>query len=440
LSAYLDTEEEEDYMRLKESFEPRIALLYNDVARKNPLQIIAFETVLLDQLFEGLYLPKILGYSVLRGEVHPQRMKYVRPQDHFKDVLLAICNSANFDILRKRIGQSIQMGFALSSDIWVTNLINSIDNKRVRYFLQGQKLDRYRNDKERKIGYDRYARQFRNEIFQTAEFPTDVTGLKVFFSPLKNFLSYRISSKLDNTSIIPAIKDFIGNEAFYSEKGHLQILALYANFFELEREHQAHLAKHFNAARKTMPQFDEHYMDFLLELHESTTIEMTIDADLRASTIVDDKIADSLTPYYQLVYDIHTKGYTNEDVQDAIRVFYTSNEGLSTINENVRKTILGYFERYINNLEVTAYADYFELTKLFPPYMSIFANQQFNQHLKNLSMSYVKKLLKKYTDKRGKDYQDIKKFVSTVFQDFGFLKEKEIVELFKTKRKRKKVE
>ncbi|MEN0003158.1 MAG: hypothetical protein AAF798_03405, partial [Bacteroidota bacterium] len=83
LSAYLDTEEEEDYMRLKESFEPRIALLYNDVARKNPLQIIAFETVLLDQLFEGLYLPKILGYSVLRGEVHPQRMKYVRPQDHF---------------------------------------------------------------------------------------------------------------------------------------------------------------------------------------------------------------------------------------------------------------------------------------------------------------------------------------------------------------------
>ena len=48
------------------------------------------------------------------------------------------------------------------------------------------------------------------------------------------------------------------------------------------------------------------------------------------------------------------------------------------------------------------------------------------------------KLLKKYTDKRGKDYQDIKKFVSTAFQDFGFLKEKEVVEMFKTRRKRKK--
>ena len=50
----------------------------------------------------------------------------------------------------------------------------------------------------------------------------------------------------------------------------------------------------------------------------------------------------------------------------------------------------------------------------------------------------MRKLLKHYTDKRGKDYQDIKKFVSTAFQDFGFMKEKEIVEMFKTRRKRKK--
>ena len=55
-------------------------------------------------------------------------------------------------------------------------------------------------------------------------------------------------------------------------------------------------------------------------------------------------------------------------------------------------------------------------------------------------MAYIKKLLKRFTDKRGKDYQDVKKFVSTTFIDFGFLKEKEVVELFKTRRKRKKVE
>ena len=40
------------------------------------------------------------------------------------------------------------------------------------------------------------------------------------------------------------------------------------------------------------------------------------------------------------------------------------------------------------------------------------------------------------TGEGSKDYQDIKKFVSAVFLDMGFMKEKEIKELFKTKRKR----
>ena len=68
--------------------------------------------------------------------------------------------------------------------------------------------------------------------------------------------------------------------------------------------------------------------------------------------------------------------------------------------------------------------------------MGIFVNQQFNQDLKELSLQYMRLLLAYYTDKRGKDYQDIKRFVSSAFQDFGFLKEKEVVEIFKTRRKK----
>jgi hypothetical protein len=52
-------------------------------------------------------------------------------------------------------------------------------------------------------------------------------------------------------------------------------------------------------------------------------------------------------------------------------------------------------------------------------------------------MSYVQKLLKRYTDKRGKDYQDIKKFVSQTFVEANFMNEKQIVELFKTRRRKK---
>jgi hypothetical protein len=114
-----------------------------------------------------------------------------------------------------------------------------------------------------------------------------------------------------------------------------------------------------------------------------------------------------------------------------------SHEGLSAFNEGIRRTVFRYLKQLVDNLLPSQYSDFFEITKLFAVYMGLFGNQQFNQNLKELSMSYVRKLLKVYTDKRGKDYQDIKKFVSSTFRDFKFLNEKEIVNLFKTRRKRK---
>ncbi|MCY7327132.1 MAG: hypothetical protein LH618_01130, partial [Saprospiraceae bacterium] len=96
------------------------------------------------------------------------------------------------------------------------------------------------------------------------------------------------------------------------------------------------------------------------------------------------------------------------------------------------------FGRVINGLSEREYGDYFELTKIFAIYMRIFSNQEFNQAIEKRSMVYINKLLKHYTDKRSKDYQDVKKFVSTQFVDFGFLKDKEVVEMFKTRRKKRK--
>jgi ABC-type uncharacterized transport system permease subunit len=97
-----------------------------------------------------------------------------------------------------------------------------------------------------------------------------------------------------------------------------------------------------------------------------------------------------------------------------------------------------YFSRLINGLSETEYGEYFELTKIFSVYMRIFGNQEFNQEIEKRSMQYIHKLLRHYTDKRSKDYQDVKKFVSTQFVDFGFLKDKEVVEMFKTRRKKRK--
>lgn len=434
LQQYLEEEEEEFYLRLKEMFEPKIAAIYEEVAENDPLQLVTFESALLDETFEGLYLPKILGYSVLRGEVN-DNFKYVRPQDHFKDVLMAICNSANFDILKKRIGQSIQMGFAMSSDIWITNLINAYTNKRIRYYLQGQILDKYRVPQNRSIGLTRYSRQFKTDNYQSAEFPTTPGSLKVLFSPLKNFLIYRINRNGNNTSLVEPLKTFISNESLHGSIEHAQIMGLFAAFFPLGKD-EAFISKYFNQVRQSTPEFDEHFLTFILELLKRKDVKLYGDAELQLSSVADKTIDDDLSQYLSLTDSIHKDGYINEEVQQAVKVFYNQHQGRSLVNECVRQVIYGYFARLISNLEPRAYGDFFEAAKLFPVYMGIFVNQQFNQDLKDLSMRYVRKLLKLYVDKRGKDYQDIKKFVSSTFKEYSFLKDKEVVELFKTRRKR----
>lgn len=436
LEKYLDTEEDDDYNHLKDTFEARIGILYEEVARQKPLQLVPFELLLLEPYFEGLFLPKILGYTVLRGEVN-ENGKYVRPQEHFREVLSAICESANFDILKKRIGQSIQVGFSLSSDIWVTSLINSFSNKRVRYYLQSQKLDKYRVPEARIAGLNRYKRQFRNDVFLTADFPSEMGELSVLFSSLRRFLVYRANLNEDNSSLLEPIRAFIENEAFKGKAEHLQVMMLFGMFYDLSDDDTSLLSNEINDIRDKEPALVDYFLNYLLHLHTSKELDVSPDADRNMSAIIGKTHDDELSKYYILMDTIHDKGYNQDEVQEAIKTFCNKHEGLSTINECVRQTIFGYFRRFVKHLDTSAYADFFEISRLYPVYMSIFANQQFNQNLKELSMAYVKRLLRTYTDKRGKDYQDVKKFVSTAFLDFGFLKEKEIKELFKTRRKKK---
>lgn len=436
LAYYLSEEEEQYFEQLKEKFEPRIEELYNKVADENPLQVVALDQMLMNEAFEGMFLPRVLGYNVLRGEINSQ-FKYTRPQDHFKDVLMAICNSPNFEILKKRIGQSIQVGFALSSDIWITNLIAPIENKRIRYFLQSQKLDKYYSVEGRAQGLQIYKKQFVNFNYMTGEFPKTLGELKVLWSSLKDFLIYRVEKKLENQSLISFLRDFIGNEEFQGHDEHLQILGIYANFFELSADDLEHLTKHFNATRVKHPEFSKQWLALVLEMHESNRVDLNADADKRISALLDKSVTDELSEYYELMDVIHNVGYTREEAMDVVKAFYNRHEGTSLINECVRMVIYHYLARLINNLEIREYHELFELAKVYTVYINIFANQQFNQNVKDLSMKYVRRILRFYTDKRGRDYQDIKKFVSTTYVDLNFMKEKEVVEMFKTRRKKK---
>jgi hypothetical protein len=118
-----------------------------------------------------------------------------------------------------------------------------------------------------------------------------------------------------------------------------------------------------------------------------------------------------------------------------VRAYYEGHEGLSQENECVRKVIMDYITRFLNNLDVESYPDYFEINKIITAYINVFSNERFNQAIKESSLAYVKKCFAVYTDKRSKDYQDIKKFVATTYVELGFLTEKHLVEMFKTRRK-----
>lgn len=434
LAQYMEEEDEEQYTELRQQFEPYISELHHWVAAEAPLQLVTLEKYLLNELFEGLYLPRVLGYAVLRGEVSDQ-FRYLRPNDHFKDVLLAICASPHFDQLRKRIGQTIQVGFALSSDIWITNLLSLVDNKRVRSFLTQLKSDRYRDTKDRAELYQRYARQLRNELYFSADFPTSLGEMKANFSALRQFLMKRFEVGGDNQSLHQQIQDFLNNEQFQNTDEYLEMLAMYINYMELDAPTKELVSKHFERERRALQEFDEKYLQFLLTCYESKA-GITSVQDERVSGLIDKSRPDKLSDYYRIADKIHSLGYVHQDSIDAVQDFYASHEGLSVETECLRRLVLVYFTRLIQGLTERDYADYFELNKIFGLYMRIFDNQQFNQAMERISMDYVNKLLKRYSDKRSRDYQDIKKFVSVNFQEFGFLKEKEVVELFKTRRKR----
>jgi len=432
LTTYLDSELDTDYKVICDTFEPHILELYEMVANKNPLQLISLENELLDEGFEGLFLPRILGFSVLRPEID-SNYKYKVSQDHFKKILLTICNSANFELIKLRIGQTVQVGFALSSGIWLTNLLDSLSNKKVKTFLTSQVNEKLRELNHRMTAFDSYAKQFLNFNFATADFPKTLTELRLGASSLITFLIFRAGRKFDNSSLTPHLADLVKNEAFYDEDLFIDLMMIIGLFYPLEQEHQKEYKQVLNKLRKNKVDFNQIYFKKLINLYQNN-VEISPETEKRISNLIDKSIKDELSKYYTLMDVVHTKGYVHEDSIEAVKVYYDEHKGLSAENECLRDSIFGYFHTFLTNLDEPSYHEYFEINKIFVSYINTFSNQKFNQNVKDLSLVYIQKLIDYYTDKRSKDYQDIKKFVTNVFLDLGFKKEKELAEFFKLKK------
>ena len=437
LEQYLDTEEEEDYKALQEAFEPAISDLHASIANADPMQLLDFESQLLDERLEGLFLPRILGYSVLRGDID-EKCRYKYAQEHFKEILLCICNSMNFDYIKLRIGQTVQIGFALSTTIWVTDLLDNLQNKNVKRFLTSQRLLELRDDDKRLEAYDSYRRQFTNFNFMTSYFPKDIVELKKYGAHLQKFLLYRAGEDLNNESLMPYIDKFLDNKDFLSEPEFVRICIVLSMYFDLDDKILKKLKGIFNALRTGNESFEDEFFRFYLEFIDDKA-HFKRDAVTNMSKVIDAKVKDELTNFFDLMRVVYDKGYVDEDSINAIRKYYNQHMGLSDQNRCLRHAINNRFSKVLNDLGEDEYTEYFELNKVFGLYMDIFANEKFNQTIKYISLDYVKRLLKFYTDKRGKDYQDIKKFVSTTFLEYKFFDDKEIGNLFKSKRRTRKL-
>ena len=200
----------------------------------------------------------------------------------------------------------------------------------IRYFLQSQKITKLREAKERKIALARYKNQFRNENYFAAEFPTNPSELKIFFTEVKLFIEQRIRLNGNNTSFIPDIKNFLNQTEFQSTEEYIEMLALYGFFFTKDSADTAELKTHFNRARKEIPDFNLKWLNLVLRIHSG---DLVLDpaADSRMSDLVDKDVNDEISELYSLLDEIHSKGYLHDDAIEGTKVFYNAHPGKSAI-------------------------------------------------------------------------------------------------------------
>jgi len=440
LATFLEEEEDEFYDALKLEFEPQIEQAHQQLIDYSPLEIEAFERYLLDERFEGLFLPRALGYAVLRGEV-TEHYYFARQNDHFGTILKAITVNSNFDQLSSRIGQSVQCGFALSSDIFVTGLVDGVPSKRVRQFLQTQRSNDARTMEGRRRIERRYRKQFRNRNYHYAPFPVNTMELTTYSSALIDFLLFRVSGELPNEALQPTLHTMVTRPEFAGRNEILRPMVIYGAYFTPNEEALPELIKAINQERKERAEkTSSEFLSFILELKRNRSVPFGPEQEKRLGNVIDRSIEDDLTAYFNLTDKIHADGYINPSVHEAIAEEQGKHPGLSPFNENIRETIHGYFTQMATGLgtDERDYMEWFELTgKQFPAYIKIFGNESFNQQLRALARKYTRELIKVHTNKRGKDYRDIKKTTMATWQDYGFMTEKQLKEFFKTPRKKK---
>ena len=113
---------------------------------------------------------------------------------------------------------------------------------------------------------------------------------------------------MDNTSLLPHIKQLLEAKDLYGQKEYVEVILLIGLYYDLPTNLQAIYKNTLNEVRKTQPNFDDVFFTILEEMQESNHV-ISAENQKRFSDLVDKSKKDELSKYIKTLDIINADGY-----------------------------------------------------------------------------------------------------------------------------------
>ncbi len=427
---YIDQIDQESFDAMKATLDPYLMALFNDVAGKAPLQLIALEDLIMDEELEGLFLPEILTFNVLRASVN-DKSKFTRTPDRLERIIRFICISPGFDFIKNTIRLPLRLSLVMSSSIWGHKLAESIQARRSREYILQQLQEARRDEHASALQYKRLRDTYRHIAYQSAPVPVPGSTWKIQYIDFRKFIIDRINHSQDNAALKPSIYEMLNEEYFSGSEEIIELLILLAHFFELEDDDFEAVEELFARFRANHSSFNEVYFDILRSLllkDELTfsTSNAAIISDLLEST----KGGDDLTEFYHLMTACDESELLTEDFVAKVELFSSQHRELVPVTSCLKIILLQIIDHEISEILGSDYTTLPDRIYLYDRIAEAFLEASYRESVAEVIVGHLKVLMF-YYDKSEPEFKEIKKMVGGTPVDYGFITMKEIRSLYR---------
>ncbi len=420
---YLDEEDEESYNTLRAKIEPYLNALYLEVSKNQPMQILTLEEAMMDHQLEGLYLDKLMSYSILRAKLTPDT-RFDRSQDILEKMILFMTESSSFDLIENSMRLPVRMTFALSSNIWSNKVIEQISSKRAKEYLRRQLKEAKRDDHARVVQYKGLKKRYAEVPYQTAEVPAvENLNWKVEYDDFRRFLVRRVEADVDNSTLVPSIYEFLNNEKLKGADEQIELFILYSHFFELEDEDFENMEKILAEFQDKGEDFQNRYFELLSKLIDE------VDLDIEKTAIVSDLINkekdDFLSNFYTLVASYSNRDHIDVELAEEIERYSHKYRELSPPIACFKKLLLYFIDQDIAKYLNEDYTQLFENVYIYDKLAESFLEKSYREEIGSVLDAHLNTLMFYFKAKTA-EFKAIKKLVSGTPVEFGFITMKEV--------------